>query len=117
MKFILFFLLYFITFCPIAFSQVRLDSGLVAYYPFNGNANDANGHGNNAIFNNATLNAQTPPLGYTSYINIGLTLTNSFEKILLKQNKLVVDGLLPLNLNQSRGMYWLKIESSKLVSV
>ncbi|HLK27670.1 MAG TPA: LamG-like jellyroll fold domain-containing protein [Puia sp.] len=26
------------------FSQVNLDSGLVAYYPFNGNANDASGH-------------------------------------------------------------------------
>jgi len=30
-----------------AFSQVKLDSGLVAYYPFNGNANDASGHANN----------------------------------------------------------------------
>ncbi|MEP6952188.1 MAG: LamG-like jellyroll fold domain-containing protein [Ginsengibacter sp.] len=38
-----------------SFSQVKLDSGLVAYYPFNGNANDASGNGNNAIFNNATL--------------------------------------------------------------
>lgn len=37
------------------FSQIKLDSGLVAYYPFNGNANDSSGHGNNPIFNNATL--------------------------------------------------------------
>lgn len=37
------------------FSQVKLDSGLVAYYPFNGNANDSTGHGNNPVFNNATL--------------------------------------------------------------
>ncbi|TAG51197.1 MAG: LamG domain-containing protein [Cytophagales bacterium] len=29
--------------------------GLVAYYPFDGNANDASGNGNNANFNNATL--------------------------------------------------------------
>jgi hypothetical protein len=38
-----------------SFSQVRLDSGLVAYYPFNGNANDASGNGNNVVFNNASL--------------------------------------------------------------
>lgn len=31
----------------IAFSQVNLNNGLVAYYPFNGNANDASGNGNN----------------------------------------------------------------------
>jgi gliding motility-associated-like protein len=44
-------LLYFST----SFSQVNLNSGLLAYYPFNGNANDASGNGNNATFNNATL--------------------------------------------------------------
>lgn len=38
-----------------SFSQVNLTNGLVAYYPFNGNANDASGNGNNATFNNATL--------------------------------------------------------------
>lgn len=38
-----------------AFSQVKLDSGLVAYYPFNGSAKDSTGHGNNPVFNNATL--------------------------------------------------------------
>src|SRR5205085_3568228 len=32
-----------------------LNNGLVAYYPFNCNANDASGNGNNPIFNNATL--------------------------------------------------------------
>jgi hypothetical protein len=30
-------------------------NGLVAYYPFNGNANDASGHGNNGTVNGATL--------------------------------------------------------------
>jgi len=38
-----------------AFTQVDLTKGLVAYYPFNGNANDVSGNGNNPIFNNATL--------------------------------------------------------------
>jgi len=28
------------------YSQVNLDSGLVAYYPFNGNAEDSSGNGN-----------------------------------------------------------------------
>jgi len=37
-----------------AFAQ-DLSLGLRAYYPFNGNANDASGNGNNPVFNNATL--------------------------------------------------------------
>ena len=40
-----------------AFCQVNLNTGLMAYYPFNGNANDISGNNNNAIFNNATLTA------------------------------------------------------------
>jgi hypothetical protein len=39
----------------IAFAQVDLTQGLAAYYPFNGNANDASGNNNNPSFNNATL--------------------------------------------------------------
>ncbi|NOU17000.1 MAG: T9SS type A sorting domain-containing protein [Bacteroidales bacterium] len=36
--------------------QVNLQDGLVAYYPFNGNANDESGNGNNGTVNEATLN-------------------------------------------------------------
>jgi gliding motility-associated-like protein len=36
-------------------AQVNLSQGLVAYYPFNGNTNDASGNGNNAVNNGATL--------------------------------------------------------------
>ena len=36
-------------------AQVNLDSGLVAYYPFNGNANDESGNGNNGTVTGATL--------------------------------------------------------------
>ena len=36
-------------------AQVNLDSGLVAYYPFNGNANDESVNGNNGTVNGATL--------------------------------------------------------------
>lgn len=47
-----------IAFCMLksvnVFAQIDLNKGLIAYYPFNGNANDASGNGNNANFNNAT---------------------------------------------------------------
>ncbi len=36
-------------------AQVNLDSGLVAYYPFNGNAKDESGNGNNGSVFGATL--------------------------------------------------------------
>ena len=41
----------------VCFSQVDLNLGLKAYYPFSGNANDVSGNNNNPIFNNATLTA------------------------------------------------------------
>ena len=37
------------------FAQINLDSGLVAHYPFNGNANDESGNGINGTVNGATL--------------------------------------------------------------
>jgi gliding motility-associated-like protein len=40
----------FIFFIPVALSaQVNLNQGLIAYYPFDGNANDASGNGHNGI--------------------------------------------------------------------
>lgn len=36
-------------------AQSFLTNGLVAYYPFNGNANDASGNGNNGTILGATL--------------------------------------------------------------
>src|SRR6185295_926842 len=36
-------------------AQVNLNQGLVAYYPFTGNANDVSGNNNNPVFNNASL--------------------------------------------------------------
>ena len=41
----------------LSFAQINLTAGLVAYYPFNGNANDASGNGNNGIVTNASLTA------------------------------------------------------------
>ncbi len=37
-----------------SFSQVNLESGLQAYYPFNGNANDESANGNNGVETNIT---------------------------------------------------------------
>src|ERR1035437_3079640 len=58
------------------YSQVDFKKGLVAYYPFNGNANDESGNGNNGIVYNATLtqdrlgkeNSAYLFNGYSSYI-------------------------------------------------
>jgi len=55
MKRIVFFLVAFMLFGMIGKAQVNLQNGLVAYYPFNGNANDESGNGNNGIVNGATL--------------------------------------------------------------
>jgi hypothetical protein len=43
------------TIAPRTKGQTWLTSGLVAYYPFRGNANDASRHGHNGIVSNATL--------------------------------------------------------------
>jgi len=67
-----------------------INTGLVAYYPFNGNANDASGNGNNGIVNGATLTADrfgNPNSAYSfngasDYIRVpnsnSLQLTNDF---------------------------------------
>ena len=40
---------------------------MVAYYPFNGNADDASGNGNNATFNNATLTSDELGIPNSAY--------------------------------------------------
>ena len=48
--------------------KINLDSGLVACYPFNGNANDQSGNGYNGIVNGATLTSDrfgNPNSAYT----------------------------------------------------
>jgi len=54
MKKILFSLFFITNLCT---AQVNLKQGLQAYYPFDGNANDASGNNNNPVFNNATITA------------------------------------------------------------
>jgi len=51
----LFILLSVVFFSLATFAQVNLEEGLVAYYPFNGNANDESGNGNDGVVHGATL--------------------------------------------------------------
>lgn len=55
-----------------AYTQVDLNLGLVAYYPFNGNALDATGRGNNPISNNATLTSDRNGTSNSAYSFNGL---------------------------------------------
>ncbi len=48
-------LLLFLLASQLCNAQANLNAGLRAWYPFNGNANDASGNNNNPVFNNATL--------------------------------------------------------------
>src|SRR6266404_1202616 len=67
-------------------AQVNLNQGLMAYYPFSGNANDVSGNNNNPVFNNATLTADrfgNPNSAYSfdgtsSYMRIPNSATLNF---------------------------------------
>jgi hypothetical protein len=77
-----------------------LNVGLIAYYPFNGNANDASGNGNNGVIHgaqfvndrNGQINSACYFDGNFSYIDIG----NS-AKIKRYQNDYSVTGWIKLN--------------------
>jgi len=49
------------------YSQSFLTNGLVAYYPFNGNANDASGYANNPSLNTAVLTADRFKVPLSAY--------------------------------------------------
>ena len=52
-RLLLFFILYLVSYASTTYGGI--DDGLVAYYPFNGNANDESGNGNHGTVNGATL--------------------------------------------------------------
>jgi hypothetical protein len=58
-----------------AYSQNFLTNGLVAWYPFNGNANDATGYGNNLTVNGPVLSTNQSGLANSSYIFNNNTIT------------------------------------------
>jgi len=49
------FLIFLVIFSLCGIARADLKTGLVGYYPFNGNANDESGNGNNGIVHGATL--------------------------------------------------------------
>jgi len=57
MKKLIYFILTFVLSTNL-FSQSSIDSGLVSYYPFEGNANDASGGNNHGTVINATLTTE-----------------------------------------------------------
>ena len=69
------------------FGDVDLENGLVAYYPFNGNANDESGNGNNGAVSGATLTADRDGNensafnfdGYNDYIVINNPFENNIQ--------------------------------------
>jgi len=71
---------------PVAWAD--LNDGLIAHYPFNGNANDASGNGNHGTVNGATLtedrfgNADSAYKfdGQDDYIDLGQVKTNISSK-------------------------------------
>lgn len=76
---VVFFMLGFTCIC-----QASLTDGLVAYYPFNGNANDESGKGYNGKVNGATLTADRFGNANSAYSfdgnsDIDLTGTNSLN--------------------------------------
>jgi len=59
-------------------SNPTLNLGLVAYYPFNGNANDSSGNGNNGVVSGATLTTDRNGSASSAYLFNG---SNSFIDI------------------------------------
>ena len=78
-------------------SSDTLNIGLVAYYPFNGNANDESGHGNNGIVFGATLTTDRFGIPNKAY------LLNGIDNYIKVQS--------PIGLNNPNFSYsiWLKI--------
>ncbi len=68
-------LAFMLLFSALSFAQVNLTNGLIAYYPFNGNANDASGNANNGTVNGATLGTDRFGNANSSYEFSGNTIT------------------------------------------
>jgi len=63
-------------------TEIDLDRGLVAYYPFNGNANDESGNGNHGEVKGATLTEDRFGIADSSYELVAddvITVSNPFD--------------------------------------
>jgi hypothetical protein len=79
-----------------------LTNGLVAYYPFNGNANDASGNGNNGTVNGASLTQDRLGNANSAYSFNGINNNISFATLPLTQvdDWTMTAWLKPASLNQ-----------------
>ncbi len=77
----------------------NLQQGLVAYYPFNGNANDESGNGNNGTVNGATLTADRFGNANGAY---------SFDGV---DDWISVIGLMPENNSNRTISTWINLEN------
>src|ERR1035438_863808 len=85
-----------------ATAQTFLTNGLVAYYPLNGNANDASGHGNNGTVNGATLTQDRFGITNAAYSFNGINNYIGFAGVPTSQvdNWTMSVWLKPASLNQ-----------------
>jgi hypothetical protein len=86
-----------------AHAQNFITNGLVAYYPFNGNPNDASGNGNNGIVNGATLTPDRFGNANSAYSFNGINNNISFASLPLTQvdDWTMTAWLQPASLNQA----------------
>lgn len=80
-----------------------LTNGLVAFYPFNGNANDESGNGNNGTVNGATLTSDR-------FGNTGKAYSfNGIDQYITTNS-----SFLSVNLSHSISIWWNTLDSNKL---
>lgn len=72
MKKISFYFILVFIFCFTQISIADLNEGLIAYYPFNGNANDESGNGNNGVVHGASLTVDRFGIPNNSYYFDGM---------------------------------------------
>ena len=84
-------------------AQSFLTNGLVAYYPFNGNANDESGNGNNGEVHDATLASDRFGKPNSCYAFNGVNSYISFGSVPLNQidNWTITAWIKPASLNQN----------------
>ncbi|MCD4696409.1 MAG: hypothetical protein K8S16_09245, partial [Bacteroidales bacterium] len=96
----------FLLISHIVYSQIPTN-GLVAYYPFTGNANDERGNENNGIVNSATLTTDRFDNPNSAYefdgIDDYITIANSPELVFGANDFTIVAWIYPTTLDGSQG--------------
>ena len=87
-------------------AQSFITNGLVAYYPFNGNANDASGHGNNGTVNGATLTQDRTGISNAAYSFNGLNNYVGFASVPTSQidNWTITAWVKPASFSQAQSI-------------